>query len=261
MGTPIMDGEDLHVFVIAAPVDLYVVNPQIGEMDVLIEVREVVFERPLLDLPLVPIRVSVVVVAIPIALVEPLLILALELVVQDDALDVGVAFVQALSDAQVSLVYLRVVFELALAFEARIELLARVVVVDSMGLQQVPAAVGQNDGDIAPAVQPHGVDQTLLAEVPKVAAAGIGLAPGMVAQLTRGHHPKRANGGQRAGLRAAQRVLAFTRVVHNLSLASTWQVEVAHKYVARVTITRIVASRISVPLRPSFIIAITRVGV
>ena len=229
-------------------------------MDLLIEVREVVFERPLFDFPRVTIRVSVVVVAIPIALVEPLLVLALELVVQDDALDVGVAFVQALRDAQVGLIDLRVVFELALAFETRIKLLARVVVVASVGLQQVPAAVGQNDGDIAPAVQPHGVDQTLLAQVPKVAAAGIGLAPGVVAQVARGYDPKRANSGQRASLRAAQRVLAFSRVVHNLSLASAWQVEVAHEYVARVPITRIVASRIAVPLQPSFVIAITRVG-
>jgi hypothetical protein len=109
--------------------------------------------------------------------------------------------------------------------------------------QQVPAAVGQNDGGIASAVQPHCVDQTLLAQMPKVAAAGIGLAPGVIAQVTRGHDLKRANGGQRAGLRAAQRVLAFARVVHNLSLASAWQVEVAHEYVARVTITRGLADR------------------
>jgi hypothetical protein len=128
-------------------------------------------------------------------------------------------------------------------------------------LGQVPAAVGQNDCDIAPAVQPHGVDQTLLAEVPKVAAAGIGLATGVVAKVTREHYPGTSNGGQRAGFRAAQRVLAFARVVHDLSLASARQVEVAHKYVARVTITRIAASRVTVPLQPSFVIAITRVGV
>ena len=134
------------------------------------------------------------------------------------------------------------------------------MVAASMGLQQVPAAVGQHDRDVAPAVQPNGVDQSLLAEVTEVAAAGIGFAPGVIAQVTRGHDPKRANGGQRAGLRAAQRVRAFARVVHHLSLASAWQVEVAHEDVARVTIARIVASRIAIPLGPSLVIAIARVG-
>jgi hypothetical protein len=61
MGTPVMDGEDLHVFVIAAPVDLQIFNPQIWEMDVLIEVRELVFDSPLFDFLRVTIRVSVVI--------------------------------------------------------------------------------------------------------------------------------------------------------------------------------------------------------
>jgi len=62
------------------------------------------------------------------------------------------------------------VFELALAFEARIELLARVLVAASMGLQHVTAAVGQDDGDVAAPVQPNGADEPLLAQVTQVAA-------------------------------------------------------------------------------------------
>ena len=140
VGASIMDGDDLDVLVVAAAVDLLVFDPQVGEMDLLVEVREVVFERPFLDLPRVAIRVAVVVVAVPIALVQPLLVLALELVVQDDAFDVRVALVQALRDAQIRLVDLGVVFELALAFEARVELLARR---PGRGLDGLPTGPGR----------------------------------------------------------------------------------------------------------------------
>lgn len=64
-------------------------------------------------------------------------------------------------------------FELALAFQACIELLASVGVTVSMGFQEVTAAVGHHR-DIASAVQPHRVDQTLLAELSEVAVAWIG---------------------------------------------------------------------------------------
>jgi uncharacterized protein YqfA (UPF0365 family) len=46
----------------------------------------------------------------------------------------------------------------------------------------------------------------------------------------------------------------------HLSLASAWQVEAAHEDVARVTVARIVASRIAIPLGPARVVAITRVG-
>ena len=85
------------------------------------------------------------------------------------------------------------------------------------------------------------LDQSLFAQMTEVAAARIGFAPGVVAQVARGHDPKRADGRQRARLRAAQGVLAFARVVDDLSLASAWQVEIAHEDVARITMTRIVA--------------------
>jgi hypothetical protein len=82
-------------------------------MNLLVEVREVVFERPLGNLLLVSIGVSVVIAAVPIVFVQPPLILALEFVVQDDAIDSGVAFGQAPSRTQVRAIYLRVVLHFA----------------------------------------------------------------------------------------------------------------------------------------------------
>src|SRR5947209_20004397 len=76
--TPVMDGHDLDVLVVPASVGFLVFDPQIGEMDLLVEVRQ----RPCFNLARVAIGVSVVVVPVPIALVQPLLVLALELVVQ-----------------------------------------------------------------------------------------------------------------------------------------------------------------------------------
>jgi hypothetical protein len=55
------------------------------------------------------------------------------------------------------------VFELAFAFESRIELLARVPVAAPMRLQEVTAAVGQDDGNVAAAAEPDGADEPLLA--------------------------------------------------------------------------------------------------
>ena len=75
----------------------------------------------------------------------------------------------------------------------------------------------------------------------QVAAARIGFAPGVIAQVMRRHDPERADRRQRARFRAAERARAFARVVHHLSLASAWQVQAAHEDVARVSVARIVA--------------------
>jgi hypothetical protein len=135
--------------------------------------------------------------------VQPLLVLALEFIVEDHALNAGVTFFEPVRDAEIRLVDLRVVFELAFSFEPRIELLARVLVAASMRLQQVTAAVGQDDGDVAAAVEPNDADEPLLAQVAQVAAARIRFAPGVIAQVVRGNDAKGANGAQRARLGAA----------------------------------------------------------
>ena len=63
---------------------------------------------------------------------EPLLVLALELVVEDDPLDAGIPFRQARL-AHRKRGRLEVVFELALAFEASVERLAVLLVTASSG--------------------------------------------------------------------------------------------------------------------------------
>lgn len=72
-------------------VELLILDPQIRKMHPFVDVWQLVFECPCLDLSRVAVRMAVVVVAVAIALTQPLLVLALQLVVQDDALDVRVA--------------------------------------------------------------------------------------------------------------------------------------------------------------------------
>jgi hypothetical protein len=62
---------------------------------------------------------------------------SLQLVVQDDAVDVRFARVQALGDAKVGAVALRVVFELARTLEAGVELLAGISVAVAVVLPEV----------------------------------------------------------------------------------------------------------------------------
>ena len=136
-----------------------------------VEVGQVVLARPVFDLARVAVRTPA---AVAIALVEPLLVLALELVIEDDAVDPRVAGVEALRGPQIRLEDLRVVFELPIAFETRVELLADIVVAVAVMLEQVAAAVGQHHGDVVPSVDPNGVNEAMLAQVPEVAGARIG---------------------------------------------------------------------------------------
>jgi hypothetical protein len=64
-------------------------------MDLVIEVREVVFVRPFLDLVRLAIGPAIRIVAVPISLVEPLLVLTLELVVEFDAVNACAALREA----------------------------------------------------------------------------------------------------------------------------------------------------------------------
>ncbi len=79
-------------------------------MDLVIEVRQVVFARPLLNLIGLAIRPAV---AVPIAFVEPLLMLALELVIEGDSIDPRIALREFLGLSQVGVEDVGVVLDFA----------------------------------------------------------------------------------------------------------------------------------------------------
>ena len=173
MRPAIVDGRDLDILVLPPPIGLLVFDAQVREMDLVIEVREVVVVRPFLDLMRVAIGPTIAVVTVPITLVEPLLVLTLELVVEFDAVNACAALHEALGFSQVRAVHLGVVFHLAWLLQARVELLTMVIrVFAAVRLQHVPTLFRQHDRDVSAATQALGSDKPFLAEVSKVAASG-----------------------------------------------------------------------------------------
>ena len=87
VGAAIVAGHDLDILMPRAAVAVFVLDAGIREVDVPIVVRQVVFPRPACNLFGLPVRPAVAVLLASIALVQEALIVALQLVVEDDAPD------------------------------------------------------------------------------------------------------------------------------------------------------------------------------
>jgi hypothetical protein len=159
----------LYIVVVPAAVRLLILDAEVGEVHFVGEVRQVVLECPLVDLLLGPIGMSVVIGTVAITFVEPGLVLTLELVVEEDALNPRPALGQALRLAFVGAIDLEVVFEFPLAFEAIPERLAVPLVAIPMVFEQGAAVLRQCHGMLARPGHANGPDQPLLAQVSQVA--------------------------------------------------------------------------------------------
>jgi len=240
----VVDRGDLHVAVEVVSVGVEKVDPNVWEMDVSIEVREVVFEGPAFDFALRPIGSAVGIRVASIALVEPLLVLTFELVIEGDVLDAIAAFKKAIHLVQVRLKDLCVVLELARFDEACIELLTALVVTrivlawivlafPTMRLQQALAAVGQEHRHVPLTRHPSCVDEAQFAEVAELGVPRVQRPIVAVAEVLGGYHSECSDGGQRATLRAPQGVLAVA-IEHSLAVGSARQVELAQEHVSRI---------------------------
>ena len=165
----VMLRRDLDVFALLATVSLAIFDPQVGEMELFIEVGKVVLVCPFADLFVRPIGMAVVVGAVAIPLVQPALVLTLELVVEHDAVDVRTAFRQALRGAFVGAIDLEVVFELPFAFDAMPERLAVTLIAVAMVFEQAPAVPRKRDRMLARARHSNGLNQSLFAQMSQVA--------------------------------------------------------------------------------------------
>jgi hypothetical protein len=88
---------------------------------------EVVVVRPFLDFVSVAIGSPIGIVAVPISLVQPLLVLTLELVVEDDSVDASPAPRQTPGFPEVRAIHLGVVFHLARLLQIGVELLTMIL--------------------------------------------------------------------------------------------------------------------------------------
>ncbi len=208
-------------------------------MNLLVEVRQVMFAGPFFDFDWLTIGPPIGIIAVPVTLVQPSLVVALELVIENDAIDAGAALGQAFRLPQVRTKHLNVMFHLTRLLELRVERLLAAVprvvrVVTAMRFEDVAPSVRQDHGDIAVAIQRFGSDQTLLPQMPQIACPWVGRTSIVVAQVAGGDNPKRPYSRQRPRFRNAEHVLAMSGVVNNLSFMSTGQVEFAHEHVTRI---------------------------
>jgi hypothetical protein len=221
----IVGRDDFDVLALQSTVRLMILDAEVREMHLLIEVRQVVLVRPLANLIGRAVGMSVVVVVVLVAFVEPTLVFALQLVVEDDALDVRAALQETLLGLFVRAIDLEVVFEFPFASEARVERLRMLVLVIAVALEETAPVLGQAHRMVAVSGHARGFDQPLFAQMSQVAGPWISGADVVVAEITTGDHSERANGRERSGFGAAKRVLAIA-VMNQFAFWSTWQVNV-----------------------------------
>jgi hypothetical protein len=206
-----VDRRDLDILVIPPAIGLFVFDPHVREMDLVIEVGEVVVVRPFLDLVRRAIGPPIGIASVPISLMQPLLVLTLELVVEDDPIDACAALPEAAGFTQVGAKHLGVVFHLARLLQIGVELLTMVALtllaivvrmVAAIRLQHVPTLFRQDDRHVPMTGQALGSDEPFLTEVSEVARPRIGRALVVVAKVACRDDPKRADGRQRTGFRA-----------------------------------------------------------
>lgn len=89
VATAVVLRQQFDVLVMVATIDV-VLDPEVGEMDAVVEVRQIVSRRPSTDVGLVSVRSSVAVGPPAIAVLQERLIFALQVLFEDDAVNLGV---------------------------------------------------------------------------------------------------------------------------------------------------------------------------
>jgi hypothetical protein len=248
---PVVVGENLDVLVPVAPVYL-VLETKIGKMDRLVEIGQVVFERPSLDLACIPIRSPLAVGAPAVVSLQPLLVLPLKVVLQDDAADLRALLAESLLGAQVGAIERGVMRQFPRPADPSAELLTTLVVtVSAMAVEQTASALRQGHDSFA-SVERHASHQPLISQVSMVVVARIERALTGIAEVAFSDNPKCPDRRERAAVLAVEFVGAIPVVQHNLSLEAARQVQALHERVPWVPIP------VTVPLAPVFV-AVARV--
>jgi hypothetical protein len=232
-------GLNLDVLVPCATADVLVLDPHVGKMDVSIEVRQVVLACPFLDLLGVSLRPTVTLGSISIGLLKEALILALQLVVQDGALDAGIRCVQPLSGLEIGVIDLGVVLDLARLPDARVEGLARLAVdIAATRFKQISTAISEDNDRLAMAFEVNGSYEPRLAQVAEVSLTRVGGTTVVIPKVVSRDDPKRADRRKRAALRTPKAVSALADV-HTLALVPAREIETLGENVARLNGTEL----------------------
>jgi hypothetical protein len=176
---------------------------------VAVDEREIVLTGPLRDLALSVVSFAGLLIApaVPIQIPQKALIVALELVVQDDSTYVSSTITESLARVEICAIQFRIVRELSRLHDACVEgLFGLVSVPFSMRLDNFTSTVRQrHQGRLATFDDVRDrTDEAKLSQVPKVAIARVGGPAMVVPQLVRGHDPEGTRGREDANLRLAQ---------------------------------------------------------
>src|SRR2546425_8515726 len=120
-------------------------DPDVRKMDTIVEVRQLVFASPLLDLARIPIRPTVAVRAIAIALLQELLVLPFELTLHDDVPHVRAMLAELAGGMSIRVADARVVRQLAAVDAVAVAVAALVVAVTAGPPPGPPGPGGEHD--------------------------------------------------------------------------------------------------------------------
>src|SRR4051812_33815146 len=136
-------------------------------MNLVVEVRQIVFARPVTDLVLVATRSAVAIGATAVGLLQELLVLALQVLFEDDASDLKVRVLVTKTRFFLSKrrIEIRVVVDLPRAANAGVERLRRFAVsLDRVRIEQVPPLLREGQSPLAVA-QVNQLDESLIVEI------------------------------------------------------------------------------------------------
>jgi len=200
------------------------------------------------------VRSAVAIGPSPVPLLQELLILALQLVVEDDAPDAPAAGPEALLRAKERAIDLGVVGQLARLSEAGIERLAWLqLALQPIGLENVSTSVREDDDVKIPAFERDPFDKPRFLEMSKVISRRSRFAFTLehIAQIIPAHHPKRSDRRECLALRAVQLVGSLP-VTHEFAVHATRQVDMAAKDAAAIIVADVcafaAAARSTMPL-------------
>jgi hypothetical protein len=224
---------DLDVERVITPIDV-VLDAHVRELDVApIVAGKVVLPCPILDLQRSAIGSAIAVVTIAIALLQKLLIFALQVVFENDAVDVRALVPKALGFLRVGAIEFRVMLQFTRLRDAGMESLAFArVLVQAARFEQIASLFGQCD-DAMVAVETDRLHQPGVAQMPEFTVTWVERLIEAVAEIAGWHGAECADGRQRSRFRAAEGVVVAV-VMDVFSFESTRQVDVLHEHVARV---------------------------
>lgn len=163
------------------------------------------------------------------------MVLALEVVLEDHAPDVGALLAEAPLGAQIRAVELTV-GQLTGPVDAGVErLVPFVIAVAPVRAEQVASPLDQRHGPLA-TVERHRSNQALIAEVAKIVLSQLKRCIARIAQVALGHDTERTRGGEAAAVLADELVAVIT-VQNDLSFEFTRELKTVQEEVTGVVLT------------------------